>query len=265
MSDRNGGLLSENREEVLPKSLSETIEKRRYQAVLGISTAGLIILLGNGLSDFIEVGNPVELAARTIPVAAVFLSSILLCRYDRNARRSAPLLVVFSAVAMVVVRLFSASEAAGHFLFLPAGAIGSVLLLGFETGIMAASLTAAALFFVYAVNVYLHPFPVFIPADRPASFISAFLMTLVMIVLAGVFLNDMQRQYEKSNRLLREHLDKYRSLLSLLTNDLTTSISELKEAESENDVHGVRKSFKQIREVISTARKLRGESLPEIK
>lgn len=262
MLKRTGKALSINLEE-FPQPVFGIIQRRRYEAVQAISIAGLSIALGSGLLGFYWSRSPSEFAVRTVPISMAFLAALLLNQHDRDARRSGLALIVFSAVAMIVVRTFSAAAAAGHFLYFPAAAVGSVLLLGLRTGLLIAGSTLGALYIIYFVNVYFHPFPVFIPVDRTASIIGAFLMTLVMIILSGRLLRDVQREYEASNRLLTAHLDRYRLLLSLLTNELSAAIANLKEAASQDDGESVKKCFNDIHQVISTARRLRSESLNE--
>jgi hypothetical protein len=196
-------------------------------------------------------------------VFSVFCCALILSRYDRSARRSGWVLTIFSALAMIGVRFVSSPQAAGHFLFFPAAALGSVLLVGFRAGLILASTTLVGLYVVYFVKLYYHPFPDLISADTPATFVGAFVMTLVMIILAGRLLRDVQTEYEASNRLLSNYLDHYRSLLSLLTNELMTSIANLKEAQHLNDKAGVKNSFKIIQEILATARRIRGESVPK--
>jgi len=251
--------LSINLEE-FPESVLEVIRRHRYEAVRGISVCGFAIAMSVGLVNISFDRGAVESAIGVLPVSLAFLIAFFLNHHDRNARRSGLLLMILSAVAMISHTLFSAPGLVGHFLFFPAAAIGSVLLAGLWTGLIIAAATLGALYTVYLINLYVQPFPVLIQADQPASFVGAFLMTLVMIILAGRLLNDVQREYEASNRLLIAHLDTYRSLLSLLTNDLSASISNLKQASGEDNPHLVRESLKDIRKVIATARQLRGES-----
>ncbi len=247
----------------LPRSVWEIIETRRYEAVRGICVAGLIISLSSDVTSLLQSGRRAEFAVRTIPFFVVFLGIWILNHHDRNARRSGLLLAVFSAIAMVTVRSFYAPQAAGHFLFFPAAALGAVLLVGFRTGLLLSITTLTGLYVVYFVNIRYQLFPVLIPEDRPATFVAALLMTLVMIFLAGRLLNDVQQEYEASNRMLSEYLDRYRSLLSLLTNDLTASISQLRDAERSQDHERVRQSFKLIQNTLATARRIRSESIPK--
>jgi len=261
MFKRSGKVIAVDLEE-FPDPIWRIIERRRQEAVRGISIAGLAIVFAGGFFNFAEIGSLEEVLTRTVPMAIVFVTALLLTRHDGNAHRSGPILVVLSAVAMIVVRLFSAAEAAGHFLFFPAAAVGGVLLLGFRAGLFMAGATLAGLYIVYFINLYFHPFPVFIPVDRPATFVAAFLMTLTMIVLVGRLLNEVQRKYESTSWLLTVHLDRYRSLISLLTNDLSTSISQMRAAEARNHGEDIEKSVKEINRVIGAARKLRSESFP---
>jgi hypothetical protein len=245
----------------LPQPIWTIIERHRYDAVRVISIVGSIVALVGGIVNFVQVGSVREFASRTLPQLSVFLMALGVARHDGGARRAGPFLCLSSAAAMLIERLFSAPEAAGHFLFFPAAALGTVLLLGFGLGLLVASGTLATLYLVYLINIYFHPFPVFISMDHPIAFVQAFVMTVVMIVLAGRMVNDVQSEYEASNVLLTEYLDEYRSLLSLLTGDLTTSVSKLRTA---NDPSDVKTAFKTIRGVIETARRVRSKSFPDL-
>src|SRR5262245_33792434 len=246
----------------LPKSVWEIIEVHRYRAVRAISLAGITLSLGTGLASFLQNFNLGEFVTSAIPTFSVFLIALILNRHDHSARRSGPFLAVCSAVAMVAVRSFYAPEAAGHFLFFPAGALGGVLLMGFRAGLLVAFTTLAGLYIMYFVNLHYQALPTLVQADTPVEFVAAFVMPLIMIILAGRMLTDVQREYEASNRLLFEYLNRYRSLMSLLTNDLTSSISELREAERRDDTEAVKHSFSIIKNILVTAKKLRGESIP---
>jgi len=245
----------------LPQPIWTIIERRRYDAVRVISTVGSIVALVGGIVNFVQVGSAREFASATLLQLIVFLLALGVARHDGSARRAGPFLCLSSAAAMLIERLFAAPQVAGHFLFFPAAALGTVLLLGFGLGLLVASGTLATLYLVYLINIYFHPFPVFIPADHSISFVQAFIMTIVMIVLAGRMVNDVQSEYESCNVLLTEYLDEYRALLSLLTGDLTTSVSKLRTA---TDPPNVKTAFKTIRGVIETARRVRSKSFPDL-
>ena len=246
----------------LPKSVWEIIEMHRYRAVRAISLAGITLSLGTGLASFLQDFSMGAFVTSAIPTFSVFLVAVILNRHDQSARRSGPLLAVCSAIAMIAARSFYAPEAAGHFLFFPAGALGGVLLMGFRAGLLVAFMALAGLYIMYFINLHYHAFPALVQADTTAEFVAAFVMTLIMILLAGRMLTAVQKEYEASNRLLFEYLDRYRSLMSLLTNDLTKSIAELRDAERRDDTDAVKHSFSVIKDILATAKKIRGESLP---